>query len=318
MKISLRQLTYFVALSETQSFGVAAARVNISQPALSQQIKELETVLGVQLIERLPREARLTRAGNEVLTRARSILADVHDLEQAVRWQDGLTGRLRLGVIPTVAPYILADVLGGLRRAQPQLDIRVHEAQTERLIERVVSGQLDAAVMALPVADKRLVATEVCQDRFLLAGTPARIDALMGQAERLRPKELDPDQLLLLDEGHCLADQALEVCGLGRDHHIDLGASSLSTLCGLVSGGFGLTFLPELAVKAEMAGGSLSLLRFSEPEPYRSLAVVRRATSSDEGWMDQLCDHVADACLAQISYARDIIAPATPDRLVLN
>ena len=122
------------------------------------------------MIERLPREARLTRAGNEVLTRARSILADVHDLEQAVRWQDGLTGRLRLGVIPTVAPYILADVLGGLRRAQPQLDIRVHEAQTERLIERVVSGQLDAAVMALPVADKRLVATEVCQDRFLLAG----------------------------------------------------------------------------------------------------------------------------------------------------
>lgn len=296
MKITLRQMTYFVALAETRSFGSAAARVNISQPALSLQIKEMETSLDVLLVERLPRDLRLTRAGGDVLARSRRILAEVQDLEQAVRWQQGLAGELRLGVIPTVAPYILPHLLARLRREEPELDIRIREALTDRLVQGVLAGHLDAAIMALPVSDARLTATPLCTDRFLLAGTPERLAAISGGLERLRPRQLDPDQLLLLDEGHCLADQALEVCGLPDRRQIDLGASSLSTLCGLVEGGFGLTFLPELAARTEAGGKKMRLVRFAAPEPARNLALVRRKTSSDAGWVDALAEHIREAC----------------------
>lgn len=312
MKITLRQLRYFVALADTRSFGLAAARVNISQPALSLQIKEIETSLGTLLVERLPRDIRLTRAGEDVLARARVILAQVHDLEQAVRWQDGLSGELRLGVIPTVAPYVLTQLLARLHREEPQLEIRVREALTERLIEGVVNGRLDAAIMALPVEDARLVATPLCEDRFLLAGTEGRIAALGRGVERLRPKQIDPDHLLLLDEGHCLADQALEVCGLKGRGQLDMGASSLATLCGLVEGGFGLTFMPELAAHSETSGKRIELLRFAAPEPSRSLVLVRRKSSSDAGWVEGLAAHIREACAFELARCRKDICPERP------
>ncbi len=309
MNITLRQLTYFAALAQTRSFGLAAARCNISQPALSQQIKELENNLDVLLVERLPRDLRLTPAGQDVLARALPILVQVEDLQQSARLRDGLSGQLKLGMIPTVAPFILPDVLQALRAGDLSLDIRVQEAQTEKLIEGVVSGKLDAAVMALPVPDKGLVAEPICEDRFVLAGTARQIEALVGQTERVRPRQIDPDQLLLLDEGHCLADQALEVCGLADRRQIDLGASSLSTLCGLVAGGFGLTFLPELAVQAERLTPNLKMLRFADPEPARQLALVRRASALDAAWVEDLCTHIKAACDAQTSYARSFLAP---------
>lgn len=305
MTPTLKQLRYFVAVAETASFGQAAARMSISQPALSLQIKELETRLGTLLLDRLPRDIRLTRAGAEVLTRARRILAEVGELEQAVRWTEGLAGRLQLGVIPTVAPYLLPLALTRLRSRDLTLDIRIKEAQTANLLDGLLRGQLDAIVMALPVKQPGLVTEPLFEDRFLLAGSRNRLDAWAKTAESLRPRAVSADQLLLLDEGHCLADQALDVCGLVARRQVDLGASSLSTLCGLVAEGFGLTLLPEIAVRMETAAApNLALLRFAAPEPARQLALVRRQASADDGWMGELAVILRGAGLDLLSHAR--------------
>ncbi|MDJ0629860.1 MAG: LysR substrate-binding domain-containing protein [Rhodobacter sp.] len=301
----MKQLTYFVALAETRSFGAAAARVNISQPALSLQIKELETGLGVTLAERLPREIRLTRAGQTLLDRAQKLLSDMRDLEHAVRMQQGLAGRLTLGVIPSIAPYLLPLALTRLRAHDITLDIRVREAQTAQLIDGLLDGQLDAAVISLPVTQPGLVAEPLFEDRFVLAGSSARLETL-ETAHRLGPSHVPPDQLLLLDEGHCLADQALEACGFATlSKRVDLGASSLSTLCGLVAEGFGLTFLPEIALRTEAgAFKGLELRRFAAPEPARMVALARRSTSEDDGWAGDLAALLGDAGRELVSYAR--------------
>jgi len=254
MKITLRQLHYFRALAETRSFGRAAALVNVSQPALSMQIKELEAILGTALIERSPRDLRLTRAGRSVLDRANRILSEAMELEADARHARGL-GELNIGMIPTVAPYLLPGTLAALRAADITRELRLREAQTATLLEGLRGGVLDAVVMADPPLAPDLIAQPLFTDRFVLAGSAARLDALGANPEALRPVGLPPDQLLLLDEGHCLADQALEVCALDRRQtRLDLGASSLSTLCGLVAQGFGLTFLPEIALATETRG----------------------------------------------------------------
>lgn len=305
MTITIRQLSYFVALAEARSFGLAARRVHVTQPALSQQIKELEANLGVSLVERLPRDIRLTRAGQVLLERARAILGDLSDAEQAVRLQRGLTGRVSLGVIPTIAPYLLPLALTRLKTRDVTLDIRVREAQTARLVEDLGDGRLDAIVIALPVPRPGMVAEPLFTDRFLLAGSESRL--AMVRAAR-SPAQVPLDQLLLLDEGHCLADQALEaVCGLAnRPMRVDLGASSLSTLCGLVAEGFGLTFLPEIAVRTETAAApALRLRRFSDPEPSRTVALVRRASSQDDGWMQELAEILRDAAGELLAHAAD-------------
>ncbi len=307
MDPSIRQLRYFVALAETGGFGRAAEIVHVTQPALSQQIKELETTLGARLVDRLPRGVQLTRAGQEVLRRARRILSEVGDLEPAVRLSRGLSGRLRLGVIPTVAPYLLPLALTRLRARDLTLDIRVREAQTEPLIEALGQGRLDAVVAALPLPGSNLVAEPLFEDRFVLAGTRARLDRWAISVEELRPTSLAPDQLLLLDEGHCLADQALEVCGLKGRGQIDLGASSLATLAGLVAEGFGLTLLPEIALRAETAAApELALMRFATPEPSRDLALIRRSGSSDDGWVEALADILRDAAAELLQSAAAI------------
>ncbi|WP_434286990.1 LysR substrate-binding domain-containing protein [Celeribacter sp. SCSIO 80788] len=294
--LTLRQMTYFVALAETRSFSQAAETVHVTQPALSQQIKEMEASLGTQLVERLPRDIRLTRAGQVVLDRAQQILAMTRDLEAEIRLSKGLTGRLTLGVIPTIAPYLLPRALTRIKAAALDLDMRVREAQTADLIALVASGQLDAAVIALPYDIEGLLAEPLFTDRFLLAGSQARIAALT-EATVPRPTELSPDTLLLLDEGHCLADQALEVCGLKRNRQsVDLGASSLATLCGLVAQGFGLTLLPEIALCSEMAASpEMAVLRFPEPEPQRVVALVRRQSTEAKLWFTELAALLKDA-----------------------
>lgn len=308
MSFSLRQLRYFIALAEEGQFGLAAEKVHISQPALSQQIREMEAQTGRALVERLPRGLRLTRAGETVLHHARRIMAEVDDLDQAVRWQDGLAGRLHLGVIPTVAPYLLPLALTRIRARDLTLELRVREAQTDQLIEELKQGRLDAAVMALPVPGDGLIATPLFEDRFVLAGSEGRLRDMAQGLDQLRPASLNPDQLLLLDEGHCLADQALEVCGLSRRRIVDLGASSLSTLCGLVAEGFGLTLLPEVALRAERAGAEgLALRRFGAPEPSRQLALVRRESSADTGWDTELAAILSEAGQELIATAREIV-----------
>jgi len=310
MTPSLKQLRYFVALAEAGQFGLAADQVHVSQPALSLQIRELESALNARLVERLPRGIRLTRAGTEVLGRARRILSEVEDLVQSVRWSGGLGGRLHLGVIPTVAPYLLPGALTRLRARDLTLDIRVREAQTADLVAALLKGRLDAAVIAAPVPAEGIVAEPLFEDRFLLAGSALRIDGLAGRAQRLRPAEVAPDQLLLLEEGHCLADQALEVCGIRSRRSVDLGASSLSTLAGLVAEGFGLTLIPELAVRTETAAAPhLALLRFPAPEPSRQLVLCRRQGSTDDGWMADLAQILRAAGQDQIAAAAGKGAP---------
>jgi LysR family hydrogen peroxide-inducible transcriptional activator len=304
MPITLRQLNYFAALAEEQSFSRAADRVHVTQPALSMQIRDLEAALGTTLVERLPREARLTPAGRDLLARADRVLAEVAEIER-LGARRGLAGRLQIGVIPTVAPYLLPAVLARLRAEAIARDLRVREARTERLLEELDAGSLDAIVIATPVNRDDLVALPLFRDRFLLAGSALRIAGL-GAAEALRPVALDPDQLLLLDEGHCLADQALEVCGLTRRQtRIDLGASSLSTLVGLVAEGFGLTFLPEIALAPEgKAAPGMRVLRFAAPEPEREIALVRRARTDGAGWFADLAGHLQAAGKGLLADAR--------------
>ena len=293
MAVSLRQLSYFVALADCGSFGGAAARMHVSQPALSQQVKELEARLHATLVERLPRGIRLTRAGQETLTRARRVLAEVGDLERAVRLRDGLSGELTLGLIPTVAPYLLPGALTRLRAQDVTLDIRVSEAQTAPLLTALGEGRIDAAVVAAPVTQSGIETLILFEDRFLCAASAGRIDRL---PPRPKPAAVEGETLLLLDEGHCLADQALAVCGLSRRPRIDFGAASLTTLAGLVAEGLGLTLLPEIAVPHERAGSpALSLRRFAAPEPSRTIVLAVRSGSAEETWTGELAHHLRAA-----------------------
>ncbi|MFK7941140.1 MAG: LysR substrate-binding domain-containing protein [Roseovarius sp.] len=312
MAITFRQLTYFKALAEQRHFGRAAEVVNVSQPALSVQIRDLEGLLGQPLVERRTRDAVLTPFGRMILDHAEKVLADVQSLEEAARWRGGLSGRLNLGLIPTIAPYILPDVLEALRSEDVSLDVHVQEAKTDRLLRALMSGQLDAAVMALPVAGDGLVGAPLFEDRFMLAGSAARLAVLGERVETLRPTALGAAPLLLLEDGHCLSDQALEVCGRNRSHaQIDTGASSLATLSRLVAAGFGLTLIPELAAPDEMrAAPDMQLMRFASPQPSRQIGLVRRASSQQEGWFDELTTmlrqvgaRVLDAARAQLDAA---------------
>ncbi|MEM7670139.1 MAG: LysR substrate-binding domain-containing protein [Pseudomonadota bacterium] len=277
MKLTLRQLEYLVALADEGHFGRAAERVSVSQPALSQQIREIEANLGVELVER-GKKIRLSRAGMQAVEKAREILALAGDLEQMAPRLDGLSGSLRLGVIPTVAPYLLPRVLA--RMSHQKIDIQVQEALTERLLQGVTDGTIDAALCAAPIVQPGLSLEPIFRDRFLYAapkGSP--------RPEALRPDTIPAERLLLLDDGHCLADQALAVCGLRRESS-SLGAASLTTLSRLVAEGFGVTLMPEIAAPVE--GHDLNLHRFAAPEPSRTIGLVTRTTSDGQRWVPEL------------------------------
>ncbi|SFB15646.1 LysR family transcriptional regulator, hydrogen peroxide-inducible genes activator [Poseidonocella pacifica] len=304
MAVTLRQLEYFIALARHGNFGRAAAEVHVSQPALSVQIRDLERHLGGPLVERKARSAVLTSFGRQALAYAERIISEVAQLEEAARWRGGLAGHLRLGIIPTVAPYILPGALEALRTRDISLDVQVTEAKTERLIRDLHSGALDAIVIAVPFGHAGLVEETLFEDRFLLAGSAGRLDAVGGGAEALRPASIGQSQLLLLEDGHCLTDQALEVCSVDRGAgQINLGASSLGTLCRMVEAGFGLTLLPELALAAEStAAPRMETRRFVGDEPAREIGLVRRAGSVDDGWFTDLADvlrSVGEALVAQ-------------------
>lgn len=295
MNLTIRQLNYFKSLATHRNFGRAAEAVHVSQPALSVQIRDMEQALGAQLVERRSRDVALTPFGRLVLAQTEKVLTEMQALKDLARWNGGLSGELRLGIIPTIAPYLLPAALGAIRADDIGLVIQVQEGKTARLLEDLHTGRLDAIVLALPLEnEKGLVFEPLFEDRFLLAGTEARLTALGGRENSLRPDHIGPDTLLLLEDGHCLTDQALEVCGRGQEHaQINMGASSLSTLSRLVAAGFGLTLLPELAVGREAEG--LSLRRFGGQEPSRQVALVRRASSIDDGWFRTLVRILARA-----------------------
>ncbi|MEO5806090.1 LysR substrate-binding domain-containing protein [Devosia sp.] len=276
--VSLKQLRYFDAIARTGHFGRAAETVAVSQPALSMQIQELERALGLSLIERRRSGMRLTPAGVEVAQRAARILADVLDLTHFGQHRGGeLTGRLQFGIIPSVAPYLLPRLLPELHRHFPTLELQVRETQTRQLQRELLEGVLDVMLVALPLEDPEIETLTLFEDRFLLALPASRqIDSQV----RATPDIFKQDKLLLLEEGHCMRDQALTYCNLRRVENIDtFGVSSLSTIVQMVANGLGLTLLPEICLDVETASGQLNIVRFADPEPSRTLGLAWRTTS---------------------------------------
>ncbi len=287
MKITLRQLSYITALAKHRHFGRAAAAVYVTQSALSQQIKELETNLGGVLVERGRGSVTLTALGRDVVLRAKSVLDQVSDIEQAARFSTDMPTRLNIGLIPTIAPYLLPYALPILRADNIGLEFGVREAQTQVLLKELAEGQLDAVVVALPSLMDGMVETPLFNDNFLLAGSKGPLDLLPKAG--LEPALVRPEQLLLLDDGHCLADQALAACKISPTARIDLRASSLTTLCRLASEGFGFTLLPELAAVSELrASPSLRVHRFGGVQPHRSIGLVRREMTGESSWFSVL------------------------------
>lgn len=274
--ISLRQLRYFQALARESHFGRAAEACAITQPALSMQIKELEDALGVMLIERVARQARLTKFGEEAAMRVRQILGAVDELGNLARASRGqFAGRFRVGMIPTIAPYLLPALIADLARSHPKVEYHMREAVTSKLIQELAEGRLDAAILALPISEPSLTEVALFSEKFLLVRPVADEGSPVPGSDRLREMKL-----LLLEEGHCFRDQALSFCKMqaGRPRET-LDASSLSTLVQMVGAGLGVTLIPEMAVSLEMRSASVSVARFKDPQPSRSVGIVWRKAS---------------------------------------
>jgi len=276
LQITLRQLRYFDALIRHGHFGRAAEACAISQPALSMQIKELEEALGGVLLERSARKVALTKFGEELAQRVRDILNSIDELGDFARAsRDRLAGQLRIGMIPTVAPYLLPSVMVNLTRTHPELDIHVRETVTPKLIEELTEGRLDAAIVALPVSEPSLTEVALFAENFLLVRPREDEGTPVPSSEALREM-----RLLLLEEGHCFRDQALSFCNMQSSPPREvLDASSLSTLVQMVSAGIGITLIPEMAVAVETRSASVSVTRFKNPQPSRTIGMVWRKTS---------------------------------------
>jgi LysR family hydrogen peroxide-inducible transcriptional activator len=276
--ITLRQLRYLTALAEHRHFGRAAEACSITQPALSMQIRDLEKHLGIALVERRPNDIMLTDLGAEVARHAERVLLAARDLEDFARHRGRLlSGRLHLGIIPTLAPYILPKVLAELHRRFPNLRIELRETQTRVLLEELTRGVLDAVMLALPVTEAGLETLPLFDDAFVLA-VPATDPR--PQTTRVTPGDIDPPQLILLEEGHCLRDQALALCASAHGSpETGLGATSLTTVMQMVANGYGSTLVPKVAVDVEARDERVKLLRFAAPEPGRVVGLVWRRTS---------------------------------------
>ncbi|WP_081688954.1 LysR substrate-binding domain-containing protein [Inquilinus limosus] len=288
--ITLRQLRYVVAVADTRHFGRAAAACHVSQPSLSAQVQALEEMLGGPLFERSKRRIILTPLGEAVVARARRILAETQDLLLAARDQAApLAGDFRLGVIPTLGPYLLPRLMRMLRRNFPDLRLYLREDLTDRLVERLRRGELEAALLALPIEDPKLEALPVFDEPFLLAVPSGH---RLARANRVTPGDLAGEHLLLLEDGHCLRDQALEVCrSAARTEEDAFGATSLSTLREMVAGRIGITLLPALACTAPTTADSdIALRPFDSPAPSRRIGLVWRRGAARRSEIEMLAE----------------------------
>lgn len=287
--LTIKQLRYVDALARHGHFGRAAAASAISQPALSMQIKELEGTLGTILFERSARQVRLTRFGEEFVVRARKVLRSVEELGDLARASQGeLAGRLRMGVIPTIAPYLLPTLIGSLTRTHPDIDLHVRETLTDKLIQELSDGRLDTAIVALPVSEPSFTEVALFNEDFLLVRPGDDDGKPVPSSDKLREM-----RLLLLEEGHCFRDQALSFCSmqsvLPRE---GLDGSSLSTLVQMVGAGIGVTLIPEMAVPVETRSAPVSIARFPSPRPSRTIGMIWRKMSPLAEQLHQLCDVV--------------------------
>lgn len=289
INFTLRQLRYFDALARHGHFGRAAEACSISQPALSVQIKDLEEALGAELFERAARQLRLSAFGEEFLLRVRDILRSVDelgDLARAHRRQ--LVGRLRIGVIPTVAPYLLPAMISSLTRTNADLDIHVRETVTPKLIQELAEGRLDTAIVALPISEPQMEEIPLFNENFVL------VRPLEDEGKPVPSKDtLREMRLLLLEEGHCFREQALSFCDMGsmRPREI-LDGSSLTTLVQMVGAGIGVTLIPEIAMSVETRSAAVSIARFQEPQPSRTIGMIWRKTSPIARQLIEMADLV--------------------------
>ena len=303
MRPSLRQLEYAVAVADHRSFRKAAAACQVSQPGLSTQIAQLERDVGAQLFERDRRRVLVTPAGEELIARARRILGEVDELvEGAGSHREPLTGTVRLGVIPTVAPYLLPLVLPAVRAKHPKLRLVLREDQTARVLADLDAGRLDACVIATPVPGD-LAVVELYKEEFLLAAPPRH--PLLGK-RRVHERDLDGETTLLLEDGHCLRDQALAVCaGAGAHEATELRATSLPTLVQMVASGLGVTLLPELAASALVAPrGGVGVTRLTE-HPGRTIGLAWRMSSARGREFRVLADLISDEASNHLARLRN-------------
>ena len=296
LNLTLKQLRYFDALARHGHFGRAAETCAISQPALSMQIREMEEVLGSELFERGARQVRLTGFGEEVLVRAREILRGVEELADTARAARGsLSGRLRIGVIPTIAPYLLPAIIARLTEANEGLDIHLRETVTPKLIRELEEGRLDTAIVALPVSEPFLTEVDLFAEDFVLVRPGADAEKPVPLPEKLREM-----RLLLLEEGHCFRDQALSFCYAGQAAPRELlDGSSLSTLVQMVGAGIGVTLIPEMAVAVETRSAHVAIARFNGAQPSRRIGMVWRKSSPLSKQLMQVAEVVRAAGLAQ-------------------
>ncbi|APR76058.1 Hydrogen peroxide-inducible activator [Minicystis rosea] len=275
--LSLQKLQYVVAVADTLGFRKAAEVCHVSQPSLSAQVRELEETLGVKLFERDRRRVLVTAAGADLVAHARRVLREAEALvEAAVRFGDPLAGPLRIGIIPTIAPYLLPEAVPAVMARFPKLRPLFREEKTEVLVEDLAAGRLDAAVLALEADLGDLAHAVIAADPFVLAAPKSHP---LSKRRRITAADLEGETVLLLDDGHCLAGQALSYCANARANEASFRATSLSTLAQMVSGGAGVTLLPALSVPIENRRGQLAIRPFAAPQPSRTVALAWRPSS---------------------------------------
>lgn len=291
--ITIKQLRYFEALARHRHFGNAAEDCGISQPALSVQVKALEEILATPLVERGPKHFHLTGFGETFLGRAREVLQAMDELGDLARAsQKPLFGRLRLGIIPTVAPYFLPHLIKCLTKDYPGLDVRPREAVTQKLIEGLLSGNLDVAVVALPISEPSLYEEGLFAEEFVLVRSDGDKDKPVPNSDLLREM-----RLLLLEEGHCFRDQALSFCNASSVLPRDLmEGSSLSTLVQMVGAGIGVTLIPDMAVQIETRSAPVAVVRLPPPRPTRTIGMVWRKTNPLASQLKDIAQTVRETC----------------------
>jgi LysR family transcriptional regulator, hydrogen peroxide-inducible genes activator len=293
--LKLKDLRYLVAVADTRHFGQAAARCFVSQPTLSAQLKKLEEYLGVQLVERHPRRIALTEAGAQVVARARRIIESSDEIVALTALQrDPLSGRLRVALLPTIGPYLLPLVAARIRKKLPRIELLLYEYQTGPLLDHLQAGEIDMGILALPVPADGHVERMLFDEPFVVA-VPE--NHALAARKSLKTSDLDGETLLLLEDGHCLRDQALDVCSHSKvQEKQDFRATSLETLRQMVASGSGITLLPQLASTGAYGHArGVSIVPFARPAPVRHIGALWRRTSAKQAAIEAVCDVIADA-----------------------
>jgi len=296
--MNLRDLRYLVAVADTRHFGKAAEQCHVSQPTLSAQIKKLEGYLGVELIERHPRGVVMTEVGKELVDRARRVLKESDDIVSLARdFRDPLAGKISVAMIPTIGPYLMPTVAKQLRKQLPRLKLMLYEYRTAPLLQRLRDGEIDVGILALPLELEGLEAMELYREEFVMA-LPATHE--LNKRSSVKLSDLDGEELLLLEDGHCLRDQALEICSRIDVHeNQDYRATSLETLRQMVASGWGITLLPKLATIGPFATATgITVKQFSKPAPHRIVGAVWRKSSTRVKAVRSICKVIRESVLA--------------------